>query len=489
MPDFVVPTTSGQLRGRESDGAAVWRGIPYAAPPTGERRFLPPAPAVPWDGVRDATRFGAVAMQSRDPRIAMMSGINEKIAMSEDCLYLNVAAPADYATGPGRPVVVWIHGGAFMMGSGSTPLYRGEAFATDGVVCVTINYRLGLFGLLYLGHKDPAYAAGNACLLDQIAALAWVRDNISAFGGDPQRVTVMGESAGAMSIGALLAMPAARGLFHAAILESGAAVLATPTRADAVEAADETLAALGVTDVAQLVALPAETIMAAQFANRRGLAAFAPFVDGVSLPSAPIDAARDGTAIAVPMLCGTNRDEWTLFAVFLGEASIEPIRAALIARFGAEAMARLVALYDLEPGIARGWVDLVGDAVFRIPLLRLAEANRAPTFVYRFDWRSANLALGAAHALELPFVWSQLDVPASKFFLGGDQAAEAARPLAAAVHATWVAFIRDHVPEAGALPAWPAYELERRATMLIDATSRVVDDAGATTRRAWQQLL
>jgi para-nitrobenzyl esterase len=307
MSALVVQTTCGAVRGMERDGVAVWRGVPYAEPPVGALRCLPPMPPHAWTGERDATKFGAVAMQSRDPRIATMSGVTDKVAMGEDCLVLNVFAPLAYGDGTRRPVMVWIHGGAFVMGSGSTPLYHGDAFVRDDVVVVTLNYRLGVLGFLYLGHRSEAHRAGNIALLDQIAALTWVRDNNAAFGGDPGNVTVMGESAGAVSIATLLAMPGARGLFHAAILESGASQLIVPTRDDAIAAADAVLSEIGVGEHLEgLAEVPVDRIMEAQvrMTAERGLAAFAPFVDGVSVPRPPIDAARDGSAIAVPMLLG-----------------------------------------------------------------------------------------------------------------------------------------------------------------------------------------
>jgi para-nitrobenzyl esterase len=203
----------------------VWKGIPYAASPVGNLRFRPPQPPPVWSGERDATRSGPVAVQARD---SVMSGVGDQTAMSENCLSVNVYAPAEPLTK--RPVVVWIHGGAFIMGSGSMPLYHGTSFAArHGIVVVTLNYRLGLLGLLYLGDVGGD-EAGNVALLDQVAALRWVKTNIAAFGGDPDNVTIMGESAGAVSIANLLVMPAARGLFHRAILQSGASGFEPPSR-------------------------------------------------------------------------------------------------------------------------------------------------------------------------------------------------------------------------------------------------------------------
>lgn len=494
MTQLVVETRAGTVRGELQPGAepglpavSIWKGIPYAAPPLGELRFRPPQPVAPWTGERDATKFGTVAAQSRDPAIAMMSGIGDKIVSGEDCLTLNVFSPG--ADGAKRPVVVWIHGGAFIMGSGSTPLYHGQSFASrHDIVVVTINYRLGLFGLLYLGDLAPGREAGNYALLDQIAALAWVRDNIAAFGGDPDRVTVMGESAGAISIGSLLAMPAARGLFQRAILQSGAAVLSPPTREDMTTAAQFVLSELGVT-VDELVGVPEAKLLAVQekLSREKGLGAFAPYVDGVTVPESPLTAVRAGAIADIPLLLGSNRDEWTLFEVFLGDRTITPFEAPLRERFGTT-LDELLAIYARErPGRTpkQAWIDLIGDVAFRIPAILLAEAqsdHQRAVYMYRFDWASPALGgrLGAAHGLDLPFVWNRVDLPASKLLLG--EAAEAAQPLALEIHATWAAFIRTGDPNGGGLPTWPTYDRARRHTMLIDRASSVVDDPGGTAR-------
>jgi para-nitrobenzyl esterase len=495
-PDLVVQTAQGAVRGGLRGGVALWRGIPYADSPAGAWRFRPPRPPRSWSGTRDATRFGAVAPQSRDPRVAMMSGISDKAAMDEDCLTLNVYSPA--ADGGKRPVVVWLHGGAFIMGAGSIPLYDGTSFAArHDVVVVTVNYRIGLLGFLYLGDiAGDDYAAGNCALLDQIAALAWVRENIAAFGGDAGAVTVMGQSAGAISIATLLAMPAARGLFERAIVQSGASGLIPPSRADATELARGVLADLGIDEaraVEALIALPVERVLAAQdqVGERLGLASFAPFVDGVTVPGLPIDIVRACAGAAVPLLCGTTRNEWSLFDVFLGPNASAIVKQKLEERLGAEAVGAIHAGYlatDPDRSPERAWVDLLGDVAFWIPMVRLADAQSAcgvPVWMYRFDWASpaAGGRLGAAHALDLPFVWNAIGHPTAQFLLGGES--EDARALATAMHDTWAAFIRTGEPSGAGLPDWPTYDAERRATLLIDRVSRVEGDPGSARRALW----
>jgi para-nitrobenzyl esterase len=491
VAELIVETTAGKVRGERHGDVAIWKGIPYAESPVGALRFQPPRPPGAWSGVRDALHFGAVAAQSRDPRIAMMSGITDKVESGEDCLFVNVFAPA---TGDrpaaGWPVVVWIHGGAFIMGSGSTPLYHGHTFTEQGIVVVTLNYRLGLPGLLYLGDLAPGHDAGNCLLLDQVAALRWVHDNIAGFGGDPGAVTVMGESAGAISIGTLLAMPAARGLFHRAILESGAPSLGPATRADATEVARGVVEALG--GVAGLADLPIDRILAVQeqLSQAHGLGAFGPYVDGVTVPRLPIDLIREGSAAGIPLLLGSNRDEWNLFEVLFGEVSVEAFQPMLRERLG-PLLDPLLEVYRDNHGdrsIKRAWVDLVGELAFRIPAIQLAEAQSslgAPVYMYRFDWKSPAFGgrLGAGHALELPFVWNRLDLPMAPILLGPDVAK--LQPLANAMHRTWAHFIRTGHPDGGGLPPWPRYTVDRRQTMIIDRDSHVTEDPGAAARCAW----
>ncbi|MFD4241723.1 carboxylesterase/lipase family protein [Streptomyces sp. NPDC058525] len=434
-----VATAYGAVEGRTGpDGTAVFRGIPYAAPPVGPLRFAAPAPPEPWDGVRDAGAYGPTAPKvPYPPKFAALLADPE--IPGEDCLSVNVWTP-DPAPAARLPVMVWIHGGALTRGSSAVPVYDGSAFARDGVVLVSLNYRLGV-----LGYGLFPDAPANRGLLDQIAALEWVRDNIAAFGGDPARVTVFGESAGAISIGALLAAPRAAGLFAQAALESGAPealhrdrVRAMVRRMASLLKTDATAAAFGAT------ALP--TLLAAQAAVLRrssplaGGAAFGLVTDPDTLPGDPLEAARAG---GVPLLLGWTAEEYRLWLAPTGTMRLldrlGPLAVALARRRSGKDRAAVRALRAARPGA--GPADLAGqlltDHLLRDPLRRLAGARRAaPSFLYEFAWRSGVPGLGACHALELGFVFDTLDVPEAAWLAGPD----APQALADEMHAAWVRF-------------------------------------------------
>ena len=500
----LVQTPKGTVEGKVKDGVHQFRGIPYAAPPVGDLRFRPPQPAPAWTGTRDATRFGPQAPQAVAQMEALF-GVTPPVS-SEDCLSLNVYTPGPDAGR--RPVLVWIHGGAFLTGSGSTPWYNGHSFAANhDVVVVTLNYRLGALGFLHLDDigGDEYGGSGNLGVLDQVAALEWVRDNIEAFGGDPGNVTAFGESAGAMSVGTLLGMPAAKGLFVKAIPQSGAAHHAKDREA-ADRTARELLAELGIdpspSGLQELRRLPVAALIEAQNALvMRGLSVtlpFSPVVDGLVLPEAPIDAIGAGSAAGVRVLIGTNAEEMKLFSMLESRLGVAD-DADLLDRVAKElgdpaAAARLVDAYRAtRPDAAVGeiWNDLQSDYIFRIPAIRLAERQAErhhAVFAYLFAWRSPAFggALGSCHALEIPFAWNTLDHGMSQLFCGPPD--EVSRRLAATMHEAWATFARTGTPSAAGLPDWPAYEPGRRATMIFDTESRVEDDPGATDRRAWEGL-
>ena len=480
----VVETHGGRVEGIEKDGVLQFRGIPFAAPPVGELRWRPPRPPEPWPGVRSAAGFGPMAPQG-PPQFTFFAGAEQPPMSEAECLTLNVLTGG--LGGDPRPVVVWIHGGGFTAGSGRNPWYNGTSFARRGLVVVTVNYRLGALGFLHLGDELPG--SGNCGLLDQVAALEWVRDNIAAFGGDPGRVTVFGESAGGMSIGALLGTPAASGLFRQAVAQSGAASTANdPERA--ADAAERLLSRIGGRDA--LRAASWERIVEAQgevVAAMRGGAGelpFMPVVDGVVLPRVPLETVAGGAAGSVRLLTGTTRDEMTLFLAGATNG-IGMDEATAVRRLERTCPGAGRTLYDayraeLGDGTRPGdvWVAVETDRVFRIPAIELAAAQARHTpdvWMYLFTWESPAMGgdLRSCHALEIPFVWNTLAI--SGPFSGGGPEAEA---LAAEMHAAWIAFA------AGGDPGWERYEEGRRATRVFGPGGGLVDDPMAATRRLWE---
>ncbi|MGH2481948.1 MAG: carboxylesterase/lipase family protein, partial [Ktedonobacteraceae bacterium] len=368
-----------------------------------------------------------------------------------------------------RPVMVWIHGGSFVIGPGSG--YNGAGFAQPGdVVVVTLNYRLGVLGFLHLDELagDAYTSSGNCGLLDQVAALQWVHENIAAFGGDPGNVTIFGESAGAWSVGSLLAMPAAKGLFQRAILQSGAAH-AIQDSAAATKTARAYLDLLGVgtDELARLADLPLEALLAAQTSLLAGnpLAGIRPVVDGKDIPESPVQAIARGAAKDVAVLIGTNRHEMKLFVSDSSESTLDPGIAQRI--LGERTVEVFTTYAAAQPGadMREIGLDMFTDYTFRIPAIRLAEAQAgqsAPVWMYRFDWPSPNARFGACHALELPFVWNNLATSVFRVLTGDNPPQE----LANSMHAAWIAFAHTGNPNTPGLPHWPAYNIDRRATML-----------------------
>jgi para-nitrobenzyl esterase len=494
-------TTNGAVAGAWHHGVARFAGIPYAAPPVGDLRFAPPAPAPAWDGLRPAESFGPVAAQNPSLMEALFGGEAEQ--WSEDCLYLNVWT-TDPTPGADRPVMVWIHGGGFEMGSGSSPLYHGEAFARDGVVLVTLNYRLGAFGFLELGGLDPQRAgSGNNGLLDQVAALEWVRDNISGFGGDPSRVTIFGESAGAMSVALLMAMPAAKGLFHRAVAQSGAASSArTPELA--VADCREFMETAGLGSLEELLAATPAQLLAAhatmgasrvadpesvieRTGNPLAFLSFRPVADGLGVPIDPLAAIADGAAADVPLVIGTNSEEWKLFAMMspppVDEDALRQ-RAALVVT---DPDAALEVYRAEQPGASVAELEsaLLTDLVFRIPAVQLADAQapHAPVHQYLWTWGSPAWGgmIGAAHAIEIPFVFDLVEDQRLHVFVGPD----APKELARATHEAWVAFASGDVPGADGLPEWPTVDQPGRPVMVLDTEPSLASDPQSATREFW----
>ncbi len=487
-----VTTSLGRLGGVAEGGVRRFLGIPYAASPVGRLRFEAPRAAEPWTGVRDARAFGPAPPQAFD-ELSLRLGLLGRHDASEDCLTLNVFAPAGEAAAP-RPVMFWIHGGAFASGTAAGPAYDGGPLAAEGdVVVVTLNYRVGALGFLGLGTP-------NRGLQDQVAALRFVQREIAAFGGDPDSVTVFGESAGAGSITALLALPAARGLFHRAIIQS-AAPEGVLSREEGAERAAIFAKELGVEpgDLEALLACDADAIVAAQArcqepGPRRIGMFFGPIVDGEVLPEAPMQAIAKGAAHDVPLIIGTTANEMQLYHLVdlfpeIPDALIPRVIATRLPGPPDEALAhgeRLAALYDGArlPGRDR-FFAVETDASLFVPATRLAEchARHVPrTWMYRFCRRSpmAGGRLGACHALDVPFVLGTEDrVP--EFAGAGPGVEQVGRNMRAA----WRAFARSGDPACDAVGEWPAYGPPRRATLFIDDPCRVVDRPDEVKRRVW----
>ncbi|MER7759736.1 carboxylesterase family protein [Streptomyces sp. NPDC097619] len=456
---ITAPTRYGTVRGRFEAGVAVFRGIPYAAAPFGPLRFAAPAPPEPWDGVREALAFGPTPPKNPYPK-PFSELLPDPVLPGEDCLTLNVWTP-DPAPSARLPVMVWIHGGALTRGSSAVPVYDGRAFARDGVVLVSLNYRLGVEG--YGVFPD---APQNRGLRDQLAALAWVRDNVGAFGGDPDRVTVFGESAGAISIGALLACPAAEGLFARAVLQSGAPEVLPRDKARTM--VRRMASALKVPATAAAFARVDRTaLLAAQASALRrsgpllGGPAFALVPDGELVPEDPLAelvAGRVGRG--VPLLAGWTAEEYRLWLAPTGLLGPMDRLGPLTLGFGmlrsGRGRADLRALKEALPGAGAGQVvgELLTDLLLRDPLRALAgsgrTARRAPVHLYEFRWRSGIEGIGSCHALELGFVFDTLGVPESSWLAGPS----APQELADEMHGAWVRFAT-----VGA-PGWPAWRSE-----------------------------
>lgn len=501
-PDLLITETeNGRLEGAYARGAYRFKGIPYAAPPIGERRFAPPAPPKGWSGLRSATGDFPVAPQPPD-MTSQLVGAGDGPATSEaDCLTLNVWTPAP--DDGRRPVMVWIHGGAFVNGSGSIPWYDGANLTRRDVVVVTVNYRLGVLGFCHLSDlAGPAYAgSGNVGLLDQAAALSWVHDNIAAFGGDPDNVTIFGESAGGMSVGCHLALESSRGLFHHAIAQSGAIDnVSTPDHATGI--ATRILTDLGLErhDVDRLRSVPVAALLAAQekVSAASGIAGglpFQPVADGVDLPENPIGAVRDGCATGIDLLIGSNRDEMRLFLMMA--PALEPADDAVTIRrleqlAPGHAEAILAAYRRLQPDATAAdlFEAISTDAVFRLPALRLADAQatHAPVHVYEFHQPSTGFggALGAAHAVDVPYVFDNLDAPGAAVFVGDADAGT--RQLATDVADAWCSFARRGDPNASGLPDWPRWDAPRHTTMMISTDARLIDAPAGEVRAAWDMI-
>jgi len=456
MPEATL--TTGAIRGRRIDGVRRFLGIPYALPPFGERRFAPPVPVPPWSGVRDASRFGETAPQTPYPG-ALGALLGTVAIPGDDVLTVNVWAPEHVS---GAPVMLWVHGGSLERGSSAIGGYDGTPFAVDGIVTVSVNYRLGSEGFSVLDG-----APMNLGLRDVALALEWVHREIAAFGGDPARITVMGESAGGALVAALLSRPESCALMAGAIIQSGPLDASTP--ADAARVTTAIAARLGVPATREaFLAIAPDALLAARSAITAGttllsgVPGFALAVDGDSLPASPHAVLA---ATTVPLLIGSNTDEYRLWFTPDQLAGIGRVKSWIARRALRIPESAAGAVRAAMPGASAGEVlgQLITDRVLRGPLSTVAAARTAPTFVYEFAWPSPMRDLRAAHAVEIAFVFGRLDHPDAQSLSGPN----APTALATEMHGAWVAFIRSGDP------GWPAFRPDR-LTRVFDAESETV---------------
>jgi len=495
----IVTTSAGRVRGAVVDGINVFKGIPYGASTAGKNRFMPPVKPAPWTDLRDALAYGPTAPQvvGRARRGVPAEG--------EDCLVLNVWTPA-LGNGRRRPVMVWLHGGGFSYCTGSDAILDGTSLARTGdVVVVTINHRLNVFGYTYLGEAGGSDFAlsGAAGMLDIVAALEWVRDNIDRFGGDPSLVTIFGQSGGGRKVATLMAMPGAKGLFHRAIVESGA-VLKLTTKDDAARNAELLLAELGLAkgQVRELQNVPMARLLAADaaiagkaIAREPGQTANSPTVDGSAIPGHPWDPKAPALSAAIPLMIGYARTEETLYdrptpeTLALDEAGLK-LRASK--RLGQDPERVIAAFRKAHPDATPWdlWILIATDhprgTYARETARRKAAQAAAPAYLYRFDWETPEGGghMRSPHTIEIPFVFNNIRIAGSLISKMPE-----AQELATKVSASWVAFARTGNPNVAGLPKWPAYSAVSRDTMLFNNTSRVEQDPDRGPRVVMEQVL
>ncbi|MBV8738684.1 MAG: carboxylesterase/lipase family protein [Alphaproteobacteria bacterium] len=504
---------SGRLRGKLREGVVSFKGIPYGASTAGANRFLPPRPPVPWAEVRDATSYIAQSPQSRSghsrrPELEHFASPPDTTPESEDCLRLNVWTPGIGAAK--RPVMVWLHGGGFSFGSSNNARLEGTNLCKRGdVVLVTVNQRLNIFGHLDLSEAiGGEYAqSGNAGTLDMVAALEWVRDNIAVFGGNPDNVTIFGESGGGGKVSTLMAMPRAQGLFQRAIVQSGAAIRLRD-RERALRLTEAVLRKLEIArgDIAALQSVPMNRLLAAIEPATKAIGPsrwplldrypFGPVVDGDLLPRQPFDPDAPEVSADIPLIVGDTKDEATLYLsqddrVWNDTLTEDQLRAALEPIAGARTEQVIETYRRLNPGAtpARRLAATLTDCNFRIRSLLMAERRArqgwAPVWMYSFAWETPAFGgrLRSPHAIDVPFTFDTVHL------LAPGNTTPGAAMLAAVMSGTWAAFAHTGRPDHPSLPYWPAYDNERRATMILDEACRVDDDPGGETRVLWQEIV
>ncbi len=510
----VVETAYGKLRGALVAGVHAFKGVPYGASTVGHNRFRAPQPPQPWNGVREALAYSGRAWQlpgrpARRPVLETLLGPADTTAETEDCLTLNLWTPG--LDNGRRPVMVWLHGGAFAYGSGNRAVTDGSNLARRGdVVVVSVNHRLNILGFLHLDDIGGGrwMHSSNAGMLDIVAALRWVHENIAAFGGDPGNVTIFGESGGGGKVSVLLAMPAAKGLFHRAIIQSGAAIrVSTRERANAL--AEAALKHLGLRpdECDHLQAMSPEAILAAIAPAQRAVGRsrwplldrydFGPVVDGADLPRHPAEPDAPETAHGIPLMIGGTREESAFFLadddrVWNGSLTEAELSQRVAAVAGGETEALLAAYRAAMPEAspADRLIAMLTGSNFWVRTVLLGERyaarpGHAGVWMYSLDWQSPAHGgrVKAHHAMDLPFVFDNTGV--------ADTTAKApgASELAARMADTWVAFARNGKPDNPAIPEWPTYTPQERATMVFDSACRIVFDPEPEARRLWTRVV
>jgi para-nitrobenzyl esterase len=507
----VVETASGRVVGVTSDGVHVFKGIPYGASTAGANRFMPPRKPEPWTGVREAIAYAGRSPQAaagaQRPELATVWGPVDMLPVGEDCLILHVWTPA--LDNSKRPVMVWLHGGAFSYGSANSPRYDSTNLARrNDVVVIAVNHRLNIFGHLDLSQigGDRFAQSGNVGILDLVLALEWVREHAQRFGGDPGNVTIFGQSGGGGKASALLAMPGAKGLFHKAIIQSGASVrFAERERTTRLAEAALKYFGLGADQLDALQALPLARLQEAVAPAQATLPRpryplldrynFGPVIDGSVLPAHPFDPVAPTVSDDVPIMIGGTKDESAIFlapddTVWNRTVTEDDLRKR-IASIAGDAADRLLAYYKRRDPAATPSDRLITALTasnFGVRSVLLAERKaaraNAPVWMYSFDWETPAFGgrLKAPHSVDVPFIFDTLQI------IGEAHRKPHAQALTDRVSKTWATFARNGDPGNEAIPTWPAYTAERRATMLLDDACRVVDDPDGEVRPLWSKV-
>ena len=499
----IAETSSGKVRGIVVEDVRIFKGIPYGGTTAGQGRFMPPVKPVKWTGVRDALAYGPTAPQFVNPGAAANPNAP---AQGEDCLVLNVYTPS-LTAGSRRPVMVWLHGGGFATGSGSGNTIQGANLAHSGdVVVVGINHRLGVLGQTYLGEAlgSEFAASGSVGVQDIVLALEWVRENIGHFGGDPNLVTIFGQSGGGRKVATLMSMPSAKGLFHRAIIESGA-LLRLTTQEDAIRTSSLLLTQLGLKpgQARELQNIPVEKLVAAndavykKFTMREpGMVENSPLVDGKIIPAHPWDPAAPKLSAQIPLLIGSTHTEETAYdrptpeKLALDEAGL---KERVAKRLGVSDSNAVIEAFRASNSKATPW-DLYiliatehprGTYTRELAKRKVMQAG-APAYVYRFDWETPEGGghMRSPHAVEIPFVFENIKVAGALISKMPEAFA-----LSEKIAAAWVTFARTGNPNVPVLPGWPAYSVDKRDTMLFNNESRIEQDPDRAARLAMEKVL